>query len=85
MILRLRRALARAYWTRIERGWKLEVARLELERATWGERMDKALRNVSAAACNRTFLDIRRPPITHAPGAGPRDGVQRFSLLGDRQ
>ena len=82
MFTRIRRALARLYWTRIERGWKVEVARLEVERETWNDRMDRALRNVRAAALNRTFADIGRPPISHAPGRHRTDGTRRFSLLG---
>jgi hypothetical protein len=81
MIERTRRALARLHWTRQERRWRLEVARLQLVQETLADDMDTALRNVSACAINRTMTTIKRPPITHAPGRGPTNGVQRFSLV----
>jgi hypothetical protein len=81
MIDRIRRALARLHWTRQERHWRAEVARLQLVRETLADDMDTALRNVSACAINRTMTSILRPPISHAPGRGPRDGQQRFSLV----
>jgi hypothetical protein len=81
MINRIRRALARLHWTRQERHWRAEVARLQLVKETLADDMDTALRNVSACAINRTMTTIHRPPITHAPGRGPRDGQQRFSLV----
>jgi hypothetical protein len=84
MIQRIRRALARLHWTRQERHWRAEVARLQLVKETLADDMDVALRNVSACAINRTMTSIRRPAITHAPGRGPTNGVQRFSLLEPR-
>lgn len=81
MFDRLKRALARRYWTRRENGWRAEVARLEAERAEWQPRMDRALRNVAEAASNRVFVDVLRPPITHAPGRARNDGKCRFSLI----
>lgn len=81
MFERLKRAIARRYWHNRERGWRAEVARLEAEREDWQPRMDRALRNVSAAALNRVFVDIQRPPLTHAPGRARNDGLRRFSLV----
>lgn len=81
MIDRIRRAYARWHWARQERHWRLEVARLQLVKETLADDMDVALRNVSACSINRTMTTIRRPPISHAPGRGPSDGVQRFSLV----
>lgn len=81
MIAALRRALLRRYYASLEIRWKHEVSKLLHEESTHAERLDKALRNVSAARLNRVFLDIRRPPISSAPGRGLQDGVQRFSVL----
>lgn len=81
MFDRLKRALARRYWTRRESGWRAEVARLETERENWQPRMDRALRNVAEAASSRVFVDVLRPPITHAPGRARNDGTRRFSLV----
>lgn len=81
MLDRLKRALARRYWTTRERGWRAEVARLEAERENWQPRMERALRNVAEAASNRVFVDVLRPPISYAPGRARNDGTRRFSLV----
>lgn len=81
MINRIRRACERLHWTRNERKWRAEVDRLMTAKETWAEDMDKALRNVSACAINRTMIDIHRPAVSSAPGRHRNDGQRRFSLV----
>jgi hypothetical protein len=84
MIQRIRRALARLHWTRQERHWRAEVARLQLVKETLADDMDVALRNVSACVIAGRRIEVMVRLMAHAPGRGPTNGVQRFSLLEPR-
>lgn len=75
--MRLSRFLRRLYWAHRVRAAQAEIAHLEHLRRNLGPHLDRALRESNQARLELWLLDTNRPPITRAPGVGPRDGVVR--------
>ena len=71
------RYLRRRWLARCIAHHQREVQHLEQLRANIGPALDRALRELGHARTDLVFLDIYRPPISHAPGAHRRDGVVR--------
>lgn len=55
--------------------WKSEVWHWQRVSASVGPNLDRALRELGNARSDLVWLDIKRPPITHAHGLGKREGV----------
>lgn len=82
---RLPRFLRRWLVARRIRHWQAEIAHLEHVRQVLGPQLDRALRNLGNARAELVFIDVRRPPITHAIGIGKRDGMDRSAQIREAQ
>jgi hypothetical protein len=71
------RFIRRILYRQRVRYWARELDALNRVSGAIGPAIVRAHRNLSNARSDLAFLDIHRPPISHAAGAPRRDGVVR--------
>lgn len=69
--------LRRWYHARRVAHWGHEIAHLERIAAAVGPQLDQAIRKFTEARMTLAFVDIARPPVSHAQGRPANDGVRR--------